>query len=304
MLSCSTSWNALTSLSGKEIVREIKQIGFNSLEINYQVSEEKVKEILQLHQQGEISVSSLHNISPLAPGVEPVGSHKAYPLNHPDKEERDKGINLTKKTIDYACLFGAGVVVLHLGESFDTGLKELENQYRTSFKRDHRNLDNLKCNLKEKRKKFSESNFKVLEESLKPILEYAQKKYVKLGIENRYYFSQIPDLQELEIILDKYPAEVVGYWHDVGHSQSHEYLELTEQDSYLKKFNDRMLGIHLMDAIEDKDHLAPGMGNLRLERILGWVDSSRVIKTIEVNNKVTQEELQKGREFLISLDFR
>jgi sugar phosphate isomerase/epimerase len=55
---------------------------------------------------------------------------------------------------------------------------------------------------------------------------------------------------------------VVGYWHDTGHAGTHERLGFTTQAEWLKRYADRMIGIHLHDINVERDHQCPGNGSI------------------------------------------
>ena len=78
MFSLSTSWNFFRYISGVELVREIKAIGFDTIELNFALTESMVKDVLGLSQRSEIKVSSLHNICPLPPETEQAEASPDY----------------------------------------------------------------------------------------------------------------------------------------------------------------------------------------------------------------------------------
>src|SRR4030065_77987 len=143
MLSLSTSWNAIKHKEGQSLIVEIRELGFESVEINYQVTAEQLSQVSQMQKKGEIEVSSLHNIVPLPEGADPNTAHRLYPFTSPNSEVRKKAVNLTKQTIDQAVELGAGAIVLHLGESWEAPLVEVEKSYVNAKLKSHQSRERV-----------------------------------------------------------------------------------------------------------------------------------------------------------------
>lgn len=300
MLAFSTSWNATRNNSGLHIVQEIKELGFDCLEINFQISSEKFEEIRKSKQQNQIQISSLHNVAPMPEGFEPHSVHKAFPLNSPDDSFRKKSIELTKNTIDNAHDLKAKAVVLHLGESQKKEILDFEQEYikaKIKSETESDKTEELKNKFAGERNKISAEGTEKIITALKEIIPYAQEKNIKLGFENRYYYSQFPNLDEMEIILQEFADSNVGLWLDVGHQATLEYLGFVEKNAYLKKFGDRLIGTHLMDCKEIYDHKAPGTGNIDYSLLKNYLKAD-TIKVLELGPKVTPPEVKAGFEYL------
>jgi hypothetical protein len=52
--------------------------------------------------------------------------------------------------------------------------------------------------------------------SVEKLLKRAEQLRVALGIENRHYFQEIPDKDEVRIIVGHFRGGPIGYWHDTG----------------------------------------------------------------------------------------
>ena len=68
--SFSTSWNAGNVKSGNEIVRQIKKLGINKIELNFTISGRKLDEIIKLYNKNYIKISSVHNYCPVPEDIE------------------------------------------------------------------------------------------------------------------------------------------------------------------------------------------------------------------------------------------
>src|SRR5574341_71977 len=302
MISFSTCWNATRNHSGSKIIQEIKELGFDWIEVNFQVSTTKFEEIKKFQQENKIQISSLHNVAPMPDGFDPHTVHKAFPLNSADKDLSQKSIELTKNTIDNAQTLGAKAGVLHLGEAGVPEVLNLEQEYiKAKMKKESGpvQFQELKEKLIFERKKISEEGIEKIIQGLKELVPYAQSKDIRLGFENRYYYSQFPTLEEMGVILEEFPHSNVGLWLDLGHQATSEYLGFIEKNAYPHKFGHRLIGIHLMDCQEVYDHKAPGSGNIDYSPLKNYLRKD-TLKVLELGTKVSPSEIKSGLEHLQS----
>lgn len=304
MFSFSTCWNAERHKSGEGIIKEIKELGFQKIEVScYYINEKKAKDILRLKKRGEIVITSVHNFCP-NPLYEknPEGGGGIFNLISEDAEERKEATKYTKETIDYAHQLGAQVVVMHLGEEN----KEID-YFKGSFKDKKEELkyenkyNEWICSLKEKRAKMQPIYLERILPSLQVINDYAKLSGVKIGVENRYFYYQFPNIEEMDIIFKNFPNSSLYYWHDVGHAQVLENIGFVKHEEWLKRFSQRMVGVHLHDLnLEGEDHQAPPQGGVDFEMIKRYLNKE-VLKVLELNKKVKKSDIILGYKFLRSL---
>ena len=58
-----------------------------------------------------------------------------------------------------------------------------------------------------------------VKDCLRRIVEHAASKNVRIALESRRGYEEIPSERELPSLLDDLNSGQVGYWHDFGHSQ-------------------------------------------------------------------------------------
>src|SRR5881275_68157 len=115
MISFSTCWNSGRHTAGDEMLREIKELGFNRIELGHGIRISLMPGIQEMYDAGEVEFSSLHNFCPLPVEVMHA-SPDCYLLSTGYTKERDRAIKQTLQTIDFAQRLGAPFVVMHLGE--------------------------------------------------------------------------------------------------------------------------------------------------------------------------------------------
>ncbi len=117
MIGLSTSWlSERENITGREIVQEVLALGFKAIELEYRLTEATFEEMRPLLVNGKMEIRSIHNFFPFPDGLPPSDAGgDLYLLSSPDKEERDRAIRMTIRTIEYAQDLGAEAVVLHLG---------------------------------------------------------------------------------------------------------------------------------------------------------------------------------------------
>jgi len=224
MLSLSTSWGMGSQSSGREIIDTARSLGFEALELNYQFPKEFLREVFNDCEKGRLKITSLHNICPLTKELASYSDFfKRFNFSSPRKEMVKKAIKYTKKTIDLAVRLRASAVILHVGEVEleNYSQREMERQFRRSLKIKFGPQEHI-CKTTEKFIELRQQNAPPFLErtiqNLGEVLKYAADRGVRLGVENRYFFFQIPSFEEIPIILNRLPSPHLGYWHDCGHA--------------------------------------------------------------------------------------
>lgn len=295
--SLSTSWNYRNHKKARPLVDEIKNLGFDAIELNFALAESAVEDIAAMVQRGYVSVSSAHNFCPIPSGT-PLkkASPDYYSLASMDEAERKKAVFFTKRTVCYAKKLGAKAVMLHTGK---IGMKDMTKKMGALIgKGDRAGLKEIKEKASRERNSKMAPYLENVLKSLGEIIPFAGKNGIMLAVENRFYHSEVPSFEELESIFKAFPAGDLFYWHDVGHAQIYEILGFRPHEDYLRAFSNRLIGAHFHDIMfPTQDHLAPGTGIFDFRRIKQYIKAD-TIKVIEVHRPVTAEEIVESVKFL------
>ncbi len=291
----STTWNYNNQANIREMLSEIKATGFDAIEIGYNFTPQRLKELISLIDALGIKVVSVHNFCPL-PSEAVLNRFPTdyYRLSALDEKEREKAVDYTKKSIDTACLVSCQGVVIHAGtveleKEYTRALLRLYNEGKLETEEYQKAKEKLLADREAKRAAYLASVVRSLEE----ILSYACAAGVKIGLETRYYPNEIPDIQETEYLLGLFKDKGLVYWHDVGHAEANQRLRITAHHDYLTRFADCMLGIHLHDLKGIDDHRAPFSGDLDWSSIVPYMGDGKVL-VIEAHPPATPLQIKEA----------
>jgi sugar phosphate isomerase/epimerase len=301
-LGFSTSWNAAGLQDGRAIVDQITGLGFKCLEVEYRVSEEAAAGIEEAVGSGAVRVLSVHNYTPLEAGEEATsrGGDKCN-LSSPDETERRRAVSLTLRSLDLARRLGARALVLHLGETDMTRdyFAELVDVVEHDGVGSSR-AEALRRSVGAVREATKGPYLDAAAKSLCELLPRAEEAGIVLGIENRYYYHQVPLPDEIPALLARLESPYARYWHDIGHAHVMKVLGFAGHGGIVDSLIRSAVGVHIHDARFIRDHRAPGTGEIRLEPILGAIPRE-AIKILELANTVPRADIVKAIPLLESL---
>ena len=282
------------------MLREIAELGFERVELSHGIRITLVPGILKAVEDGLIKVGSTHNFCPLPMGV----MHAAPNIFQPsagDDREREQWMRQTKRSIDFAAQVGADVLVCHLGSVKYLWLRPDRRMeaYRKGHPHAPRSGDLAYGALREKallslRKRMA-PYWERTRDSVKRVLDYADQRRIRLGLENREAFEELPLDSDFPDLLASLPAPApVGYWHDTGHAHLKERAGLINHRQQLEANAGRLIGFHLHDVVEERDHQAIGSGGIDFEMVSSfWRPEHRFI--IELNPRVSVDGVRASK---------
>ncbi|MDX1680089.1 MAG: TIM barrel protein, partial [Akkermansiaceae bacterium] len=162
--------------------------------------------------------------------------------------------------------FEAGYLVLHMG-SVPMKPKKWTKKL-TSLLGEGRQHDKAflkhKVAFVRKREKVAPLYYQRALEALESLAERAQELGVKLAVESRSRYEDVPSEREM-LQLQQHFADhpAIGYWHDFGHVQLKHNLGLLDHQQWLESVSRHLVGCHLHDVQwPARDHRVPFQGSI------------------------------------------
>ena len=295
MLSFSTCWNSGRHTNGEEMIQEILDLGFDLIELGHGIRLSLMEGVQRALDKGKVRFSSLHNFCPLPIEITRA-SPDCYKFSSHDERERERAVRFSFQTIDFAARLGAEFVVLHLGR---TGLGDYTDKLirLAEVGMIHsRDYVRTKVECVRKREEQAERPLQRAKDCLARIAEHAAAKGIKLGVESRHSFEEIPNEDEMIEVLEEFAVPHVGYWHDFGHVQVKHNLGFLDHVEWMETVAARLLGCHLHDtAWPGRDHMAPFDGGVEYDRLIPLLPKDTLF-VFEMSPRRTREEILTGRE--------
>jgi sugar phosphate isomerase/epimerase len=269
MIAFSTCWNSRRHKAGDAMLREIKdKLGFDLIELGHGIRISLMPGIQKMFDAGHVRFSSLHNFCPLPVEVM-AASPDCYKFSAAHADERERAIKQTFQTIDFAERLGAPFVVLHLGEVNMRPVTDPLIRLAKAGKYLSRRYVRVKLRAVQKRESLGPIYLQRVKDCLRRIVDQAASKNIKLGLECRRGYEEIPTERELPGLLDEMRSPQLGYWHDFGHAQIKENLAFLDHAEWLRAMGPRTLGCHVQDCIwPARDHQPPFTGDVDLEKLV------------------------------------
>lgn len=295
MFSLSTCWNSHRHTDGRALLREVRELGFEYAELSHGTRISLVPGILEAVDAGDIKISTLHNFCPLPMGVN-GSAPNLYRFSSDRDRERELAMRYTLKTLEFAERVKAPLVVLHLGciemKDYNDKLLEMVAEGQNSSPKYQTLCAEVDIKREAKKEKFVERAYAFLEQ----LVPEAEKRGVRLGIENREALEEIPIDGDFPLFFRRFTSPAVAYWHDTGHAQIKENLGFISHVMQLDSLQERLGGFHLHDVQPPgRDHCAPGTGCIDFAALKPFVKPGH-IKVFEFSPKLGVDELKAGVE--------
>lgn len=259
------------------MVEEILGLGVDTIEISHGLKVSLLPGIKKAYKMGMMKVSGVHNFCP-SPVELMIDAPDAYEFTGHRKQDRDRALALTLKTIELAAEFDAKYVVLHLGSvPMKSRSKTLTNMV-IAGQLNSREFVKEKHTMIKEREGLGRLYLGRAKEALAKIAEQAEKFKVPVAIESRSHYEQVPTEREMAALLPEVAGPWVGYWHDFGHVQLKANLGLLDHYEWLNSVKHWLIGCHLHDVIwPEKDHRVPFQGTVDFDRLLPLVPVEKPI---------------------------
>lgn len=294
MLGISTAWRSSEHEDGETLLKEMQSLELPGLELDYRITSKMYEQMKPALKKKNPKVLSVHHPFP-HPDFLPreMAGGDAVPFSAIDREERLRAIELALHTLEVASDLEAEAVILHLGKvalpSVMERLYALYDQGKMEGPEAEKVIGNFLVKREREKRPFLDSVFFCLEK----LLRRAEVLGLRLGIETRCCLHDIPNFEEIGLLLEEFQGSPIAYWHDVGHAQTSENLRFGNHQQYLSAYAACMAGVHLHDVRGYDDHFAPGKGELDFSLITRFL-KPETLKIVEVHPKVSREELLEG----------
>ena len=298
-LAISTMWNIRKAHSGEELIDQLRALGFERVELTYQVRTEWLSGIRRRIDEGAIAVSSVHNVFPKT--LDNQFNTDSVMLGYEDEGLRQQAVELAKGSVEWACVLGAGAVVFHPTEvpldprAYDIPLKKLIAAHQQDTA-EYRELHERMLAARQAQP-YLDRMMKSIDELANYVVKFNLP--VKLGMENRAMCQQCPIFSEFDLIADRFAGGPVGIWLDTGHAIMMTEMGL-QQLPLSKKAADMIVGMHIHDAADALDHYAPCTlpGDV-LSPYRQYIVNSP-IKVLELSGRLSAEEIITGTERFVA----
>ncbi len=293
-LALSTMWGIGRFSELADFFRAGNEIGFTRFELNHAVNSAMLRGV-------NLNGSRIVSVHEPCPADVSVGMLRTrnWLISATTEPERQQGVAAIQRTIDMAHRLGASAVIVHPGRvEIETGpelsMMEMVRQDESQTPE----FRTAKEQMTTARHKHGEANVVAVRRSLVELAEYAARLHVRLGLENRYHYHEIPSPDELDLFLSIGYEDIIGFWYDVGHAQTLDRLGFYPHAEWLKRFASRMIGVHLHDVVGVDDHRSAGSGQVDWGMVARYLPKD-ALRTCEFQNYNSPEQISAGVEFLV-----
>ncbi len=265
MIGLSTSWVSEKTDDGLDLLRQMERFAVDCVELDYRIPDPVFRRLTKEIRRSGLHVSSLHNFCPIPPGIpRSRASGDLFLLSSLEREGRERAVRWTVRTLEHAHELEAPVVVLHCGKvAMDPETDRLMDLLEGFGEASECFQEVLEGKLAERESRKG-PHLDALLWSLDRLLRAAERHGVRLGLENRASYHELPGAGDFSVIFHEFAGAPLGYWHDTGHAHLQRLLGIAGADALVERHKDRLLGLHLHDARGRSDHLPPGTGEIDL----------------------------------------
>lgn len=309
--SLSTMW-ARQNLPGLgDFFEAARRMGFEHVELNHQVDSAMLAPLglndgavdggRSAVSSGRCVISSVHEPCPADVSTDQL-KERDWLISSPDEANRRRGVESIQRSIDLATRLGVSTIVVHCGVvsldlSEEKKLRALAEKHHDDNYRSLPEYGRIRRNMDAVRAALIEPRFAAVKRSLQELLNYARPRHIRLGLENRYHYYDIPSPDEMAELLALAGPDELGVIYDIGHAQALDRLGFYPRAEWLQRFGGRIIEAHLHDVQGVNDHFAPGLGEVDYSLLAEYLPED-AIRTFEVHWNNTPEQVLAGLKHL------
>ena len=295
MIAISTMWNALRQPDGVALLDELKELGFDAIELSRHLTREQVEQIKP--HLANTQICSIHNFCPVLHGLsQSEAENDPIHLASLDADTRNEAVRQTIRTMELAAEIEVPIVVLHLGKVDTYDRSYLMYDFYEYGEREFEAFGAKVEEATEWRKRKEARHQESVLFSLDTLNEAALRMDVYLAIENRPRYYQIPNFDEVELFLEKFKGSNMRYWHDVGHAMLQERVGLCWSKRWLETYTEQLIGMNVHDLKDLEAYHPPGSGDLDFREILGQIPPE-ALTVLEVRDAPAEQLVEMREEW-------
>lgn len=298
----STCWNGSRHSRASDLLAEHARLGFRRLEAYCLHTPAQLAELGEAARADGFEITSLHSPCPVAVDERGLRARWGDWLASTNPADRTYAVDVVRRSIDAAAELGARAVVIHLGTTSTWSRQRTIVDTIAREGRDSPAHRELVAQAIREREANKGPHLDAAIASIRALGEHAAGTPVRLGVEARDGYQEIPSLDEMGEVLDACAGLPVGYWHDAGHGAKLEYCGFVEHEEYLRRYGDRLVGMHVHDTQAARDHRAPGQGATDFAMLAKYVRPDTIL-TLELHADVPAEQIPPAVELLRGLGF-
>lgn len=271
MLAFSSCWNNSRHTCGEEMIAEIVELGFTNIELSHGMTITKLPGIRKAYEANMFTCSGVHNYFP-SPVEVMIDAPDAYEYTSHRPFDRKRAMEMTLQTLELAAEFKAQYLVLHMGSAPMNASKFTKPLTKLVAAGEQRDPSFIKKKIAfiKKREKLAPLYYQRAIEALEELAPKAEEYGVKLAVESRSRFEDMPNEREMVTLQQHFKDNPwIGYWHDFGHVQLKHNLGVLDHIEWLETISSHLIGGHVHDVQwPARDHRTPFTGTLDYDSIL------------------------------------
>ena len=298
IFSLTTRWNARRHETGESMLEEILSLGFDHVELGFDLTPNLVPGVQNMVAAGRIKVDSLHAYCPLPPV--PYPSPEPFTLSASDPNIRANALHYLENTIRFAAEIGARVVVSHAGNVEMKMLSPHLVELTAAGRQYDEVYEKARMQLILAREKAVTAQLPHLYAGVERLLPLLEETGITLAFEILPTWEAIPTEVEMEKLLSHFSSPRLRCWLDMGHGQIRENLGLISHARWAKRLRPWLAGMHIHDVRPPAtDHLMPPAGTTKFE-LFKEVAQSDILRVLEPSPSVAAEDIVTGLKHIQS----